>query len=53
MKPTSPPNRLNAGWTVTSRLLAIDPDLAAVAQPGAIFFLGSDHACLSPNPGLQ
>jgi hypothetical protein len=33
--------------------LAIDPDLAAVAQPGAIFFLGSDHACLSPNPGLQ
>ena len=33
--------------------LAIDPDLAAVAQPGANFFLGSDHACLSPNPCLQ
>src|SRR6516165_8419127 len=32
--------------------LAIDPDLAAVAQPGAIFFLGSDHACLSAKSRL-
>jgi hypothetical protein len=28
--------------------LAVDPDLAAVAQRGAIFFPGSDHAGPSP-----
>jgi hypothetical protein len=31
--------------------LAVDPDLAPIAQPGAILFSGSDHAC--PLPAAQ